>query len=118
MPNPSPPHFKSKKSPAPGFKLAASCFPDRQSVNCATQPLLDAGQPWVVQRGSPREGIPISNLLRYTVTLLLCMKVNISQTLLQELLAYMFSVLLLITYTLVVQLNITLYEVPLIPQII
>ena len=46
------------------------------------------------------------------------MKVNISQTLLQELLAYMFSVLLLITYTLVVQLNITLYEVPLIPQIV
>ena len=46
------------------------------------------------------------------------MKVNISQTLLQELLAYMFSVLLLITYTLVVQLNITLYEVSLIPQIV
>ena len=43
--------------------------------------------------------------------LLLCVKVNISQTLLQELLAYMFSVLLLITYTLVVQLNITLFEV-------
>ena len=46
------------------------------------------------------------------------MKVKISQILLQELLAYMFSVLLLITYILVVQLNITFYEVPLTPQIV